>query len=380
MSQRLDRERPLWEDWLIEGLPSGRWAVLSKVHHCMIDGVSGNELYRLICDTGPKPRRPVADQWRPPPTGGALDLALDACGQLVRIPFDQTRLLARAAREPAEAVARLRETVRGLTVLAQGFRPATPTSLSGPLGRARRYAVTRMPLADIALAADAYGVTVNDVYLAAVAGAFRRLLLSRGEEPDGDAIRTLVPVSVRGGNERRLINNRLASMLLQLPVEVEEPSDRLRAVHRRIAELRANHEVEAGVTLVEFAGQEPFAAVSFLIRTALRMPQRAIATVTTNVPGPEVQLYILGRPVREILPYVPIAERMRIGVAVLTYAGQAAFGITADFAAVPEADDFAAAVVDEVVRLRAAAALRTGAVPKRARRRAASAARVAELA
>ena len=379
MSQRLDRERPLWEDWLIEGLSGGRWAVLSKVHHCMIDGISGNELYRLICDTGPKPRRPVAGRWRPRPAGDALDLILDACGQVARIPFDQARALARAAREPAGAVARLRETVRGLTVLAQGFRPASPTSLSGPLGQARRYAVARMPLADIALTADAYGMTVNDVYLAAVAGAFRRLLLARGEMPDADAIRTLVPVSMRGSDERHLLDNRLASLLVQLPVELDEPADRLRAVHRRVAELRAEHEVEASSAVVELAGQEPFAAVSLLIRAALRLPQRAVATVTTNVPGPDVQLYILGRPVREILPYVPIAERMRIGVAVLTYAGQAAFGITADFASIPEADDFAAAVVNEVARLRSAATPRTVAVPKPARRRAA-AARVAELA
>ncbi|RSM49320.1 wax ester/triacylglycerol synthase family O-acyltransferase [Actinoplanes sp. ATCC 53533] len=379
MTQRLDRERPLWEDWLIEGLPGGRWAVLSKVHHCMIDGISGNELYRLICDTGPKPRRPVADHWRPLPAADALDLALDACGQLVRIPFDQTRQLARAAREPSLAVARLREMAGGLAVLAQGFRPATPTSLSGPLGRARRYAVARMPLDDIARTAAAYRLTVNDVYLAAVTGAFRRLLLSRGEEPDADAIRTLVPVSVRGNDERHLLDNRLASLLLQLPVEIDEPAARLHAVHRRVTELRASHEVEASSALVELAEQEPFAAVSFLIRATLRMPQRAVATVTTNVPGPEVQLFILGRPVREILPYVPIAERMRIGVAVLTYAGQAAFGITADFASVPEADEFAAAIVDEVARLRAAAP-RAVAASKPARRRAASAARAAELA
>ncbi|MEU7909225.1 wax ester/triacylglycerol synthase family O-acyltransferase [Actinoplanes sp. NPDC049118] len=376
MAQRLDRERPLWEDWLIEGLPSGRWAVLSKVHHCMIDGISGTELYRLICDTGPKPRRLPADDWQPRTVGGDLDLALDACGQLVRIPFEQTRLLALAARRPGDAVARLRETARGISALVQGLLRATPTSVSGPLGRARRYAVARMPLADIALAADAHRVTVNDVYLAAVAGAFRRLLLSRDEEPGPDAIRTLIPVSMRGDDERHLLDNRLASMLLQLPVEIEAPAERLRAVHRRVAELRAIHEVEAGAALVSLAEQEPFAAVSFLIRTALRLPQRALATVTTNVPGPSVQLYILGRPVREILPYVPIAERMRIGVSVLTYAGQAAFGITADFAAVPEADEFAAAVVDEVAKLRPTASPRMKAAPKAPRRRATT--RIAE--
>jgi len=354
MSQRLDRERPLWENWLIEGLPEGRWALLSKVHHCLIDGVSGNELYRLVCDTGPKPRRAVTDHWQPRPAGDALDLTLDALGQLARMPFDQARWLARAARTPGAVADRLRETARGLITLARGFTTATPTSLFGPLGRARRYAVARVPLAEIAAVAGAYQVTINDVYLAAVTGAFRRTMLERGERPDPGSIRTLVPVSVRQPGERHIIDNRLSTLLLQLPVEIEQPAGRLRAVHERIAELRAHREIEAAVALTSLAEREPFAAVSLLIRTALWLPPRAIATVTTNVPGPEVQLYILGRPIREILPYVPIAERMRVGVSVLTYAGQAALGVTTDFASVPEADGFAAAVVEEIALLRAA--------------------------
>jgi len=358
MSQRLDRERPLWEDWLIEGLPEGRWALLSKVHHCLIDGVSGNELYRLVCDTGPKPRRAVEDHWRPRPVGDALDLTLDALGQLARMPFDQVRWLAQAAQEPAALADRLRTTARGLSTLVRGLSPAAPTSLFGPLGRARRYAVARTPLAEIAAVAGVHQTTVNNVYLAAVAGAFRRTMLARGEQPAPGSIRTLVPVSVRQPGDRHVIDNRLATMLLQLPVEIEQPAGRLRAVHERIAELRAGREVEAAVALTSLAEREPFAAVSFLIRAALWLPPRAIATVTTNVPGPDVQLYILGRPIREILPYVPIAERMRIGVSVLTYAGQAAFGVTTDFASVPEADDFAAAVVDEIALLRDAGAPR----------------------
>jgi WS/DGAT/MGAT family acyltransferase len=351
MSQRLDRERPLWEDWVIEGLPDGRWAVLSKVHHCMIDGVTGNQLYRLICDRGPTPRPPAEDRWRARQPADAVDLTLDALGQLARLPFDQARVLARAAREPGVAAGWFRGTARGLVTLAGGFRPAAPTSLAGPLGRARRYAVARTSLARIAMVADAYAVTINDVYLAAVAGAFRRIILARGETPIPGSVRTLVPVNVRRHDERHRLDNRLASMLLQLPVEIEDPADRLRAVHQRVAELRAGHEVEAAVAVVELAGAEPYAAVSFLIRNALRLPQRAIATVTTNVPGPDVPLYILGRPIREILPYVPIAERMRVGVAVLTYGGQASIGVTTDFASVPEADDFAAAVADEVASL-----------------------------
>jgi diacylglycerol O-acyltransferase len=372
MSQRLDRDRPLWEAWLIEGLPEGRWALLSKVHHCMIDGVSGNELYRLICDAGPEPRRPVPDRWQPAPPAGAADLTLDALGHLARIPFDQARWLAGAVRDPGRVARTLGGLARGAAALAESFRPVPPTALTGPLGRARRYAVARTPLAGITAVAAAHEVTVNDVYLAAVAGAFRRLLLARGEQPEAVTIRTLVPVSIRSGDARHVVDNRLSSLLVELPVEIEDGPLRLRAVHDRVTELRARHEVEAGAALFALAEQEPFAAVSFVIRAALRLPQRGIAAVTTNVPGPPVPLYILGRPIREILPYVPIADRLRVGVAVLTYAGQAAFGVTTDLASVPEAGDLARAIVDEIARLRPA-------VPARRRRPGATAARVAQL-
>jgi WS/DGAT/MGAT family acyltransferase len=348
MSQRLDRDRPLWEDWLIEGLSGGRWALLSKVHHCMLDGVTGNELYRLVCDTGPEPRDPVPDDWQPEPAASDLDLTLDALGRLARMPLEQAKRIGAAVGSPDRTAGLLGGVARGATALALAFLPAPPTSLAGPLSRARRYAVARMPLAEIKAVAARHKVTVNDVYLAAVAGAFRRVLLARGDRPEPGAIRTLVPVNVRLEDARHVFDNRVASLLLDLPIEVEDAPGRLRAVHERIAGLRERHEVEAGVALLELAGQEPYAVVSFVVRTALSLPNRGIATVTTNVPGPPVPLYILGRPIREILPYVPIAERMRVGVAVLTYGGQASFGVTTDFSAVPEAADFAAAVVDEV--------------------------------
>ncbi|GID32343.1 WS/DGAT/MGAT family O-acyltransferase [Paractinoplanes brasiliensis] len=372
MSQRLDRDRPLWEDWLVEGLPEGRWAVISKVHHCMIDGVTGNELYRLICDNSPKPRRPAPDRWRPATPYDDLDLTLDALGQLARIPFDQARWLAGALREPVRATRQIGALARGAAALAGAFVPAPATSLAGPLGRARRYAVARIPLDEISAVARAHEVTINDVYLAAVAGALRRLMLQRGEEPRAGVIRTLVPVNVRTEDARHVFDNRVASLLVDLPVEVEDGADRLRAVHERVAALRARHEVEAGVALVAVAEKEPFAAVSLVVRTALRLSQRGLATVTTNVPGPPAPLYILGRPIREILPYVPIAERLRIGVAVMSFAGQAALGVTTDFATVPETGDIADAIVDEV-RLLAPAPV------ARPRKRATAGARNAEL-
>jgi WS/DGAT/MGAT family acyltransferase len=372
MTHRLDRERPLWEDWLIEGLPAGRWALLSKVHHCLLDGMSGNQLYRLICDPASRPRLPEEDDWQPVPGAGPLDLSLDALGRLARLPLDHARLAARAVRSPATATRWLRDTTRGLGTLAAGLVPTAPTSLAGRLGRARRYAVARTPLADIAAVADTWSVTINDVYLAAVAGAFRRLMVDRGEEPAPGAVRTLVPVSMRGLDQQGVLNNRLASMLLLLPVELADPVQRLQAVHERVAELRAGGEVEAAAALVALAEHEPFTPVSLIIRAALRLPQHAITTVTTNVPGPDRQLYILGRPIREILPYVPIAERIRIGVAVFTYRGQATFGVTTDFASVPEADRFAGFLTTEVTVLRDACRPER---PRPARRRSGATAR-----
>lgn len=347
MGQRMDREHPLWEDWLVEGLSGGRWALMSKVHHCLLDGVSGNELYRIICDTGPESRPPVPDTWAPEPAADGLRLSLDALGDLVRFPLDQARLLIGALRDPGVTG----QAVAGLPVLAEGFLPATETSLLGPVGQARRYAIARAPLELLAQTARAHKVTVNDVYLAAVAGALRRLLLQRGEEPDPYAVRTLVPVSMRRADQQDRLDNRLSSLLVRLPVELGDPVDRLTAVHQRIGELRDAHEIEAAGGLVELAEHEPFAAVSLVIRTALRLPQRALSTVTTNVPGPREPLFILGRPLREILPYVPIGDRMRIGVAAFTYTDRAVFGITTDYGSVPEAGDLAGWLEQELAAL-----------------------------
>src|SRR4051794_14882986 len=289
MSQRLDRDRPLWEYWVIEGLTGDRWALLSKVHHCMMDGVTGNELYRLMGDTEPEPKPSAPDDWQPRSGTGSADLALDALGQLVRLPVEQLRLLTGAVRAPAVSTQRLRHAVRGLATLAAGFAPAAPTSLSGPLGTARRYAVARTSLTEMASIAKAGNVTVNDVYLAAVSGAFRRLMPARGEEPARDAVRTLVPVNVRKRTEQGVLDNRLASMLLLLPVDIADPAGRLAEVHRRVLELRSGHQVEGSTAVVALGDVGPYAAASLAIRAALRLPQRAVITVTTNVPGPREQ-------------------------------------------------------------------------------------------
>ncbi len=345
MSQRLDRDRPLWENWVIEGLAGGRWAVLTKLHHCMADGVSGTRLYGAIFADAPATREPA-----PEPSPGTARLVLAALGGLVRDTLGQPSLLLDLVRTPG----RLTGLARGLASLSGVIWPATPTSLCGPIGAARDYDVARVALSDLKRVARAFGTTVNDVVLTAVSMALRELLLSRGERPDAHAVRTLVPVSVRGADHLGQLDNRISLLLPFLPVDVADPVEALTEVHRRLAREKATGEAEAGTAITAAAAHVPFAPVSLAIRSLARLPQRSLVTVTTNVPGPRDPMWVLGRKVLELLPYVPIAVRLRTGVAVLTYCDEAVFGVTTDLASTPEAALLAGAVERTVGALTAA--------------------------
>jgi diacylglycerol O-acyltransferase len=354
MSQRLDRDRPLWECWVVEGLPEGRWAVLSKVHHCVLDGMAGNELYRLVFDPSPEPRDPTPDTWHPAASPNAVTLLGDALGEIATVAANQVRLLTTAVRKPDLAARYLADATLGFTALAGSLLPLRSSSLLGPLGQARRYAVARVPLAELIRVAKGFGTSVNDVILAAVTGAFRTVLIERGEDAAPDTVRTLVPVNVRRDHETAIIDNRVSMLLPTLPVEIADPIARLRAVHEQMIALKKSHEIEAGASLSTAAPYEYFGIVDAVVRFGLRLPQRALTTVVTNVPGPPAPLYAFGQPIREILPWVPIASGMRIGVSVFTFDGQSVFGVTTDFASVPECDLFAAVIADEVAALAAA--------------------------
>ena len=348
MSQRLDRDRPLWECWVIEGLADGRWAVLSKVHHCMADGISGNELYRIVFDESPEPGCPVADIWHPEPEPSTIQLTL---GALARNPVDQLSLLWQGVRSPSLLAKRFTVTVRGLAELAGVLVPVAKSSLVGSIGQQRRYGLARASLASVVEVAKANRVTVNDVLLAAVTGAFRSLLLRRGEPPTADAVRTLVPVSVRAAGDEGIVDNRISLMLPLLPVEIDDAVDRLREVHTRLAALKASNEAEAGEAMTTLARHEPFAPISAAIRMVARLPHRNLVTVTTNVPGPRRPLYALGRRIIEMFPYVPIAVRLRTGISALTYDGQMCFGVTSDYDTGPEADRLARDIADGIAEL-----------------------------
>ncbi|MEU7788865.1 wax ester/triacylglycerol synthase family O-acyltransferase [Amycolatopsis sp. NPDC049159] len=348
MGERLERDRPLWEFWVIEGLPDGRWAILSKLHHALADGLAATRLQTVLFGDAPADPDPGAEAADP----GTVALLLDAAGSLLRTPWEQTRLVARELLHPNRLARRISDAARGLAALTSALLPASPSRLTGPLGRDRRYSTASVPLAEVKSVARAFDVTVNDVLLAAVTGGFRELLLQRGETPAADSVRSLVPVSVRTGTA---LDNEVSLLLPLLPVDLADPAQRLIRVHHRLASLKAGQEAAAGALLTATAAHEPFAPVAWAIRAAAHLPQRNIVTVTTNVRGPAEPLSALGRPIVEIYPYVPIALRVRVGVAMLSYAGQVTFGVTADADAVPDTEVLVKAIEREVQALRGAA-------------------------
>jgi diacylglycerol O-acyltransferase len=355
MSQRLDRDRPLWECWVIEGLAGGSWAVMVKVHHCMVDGVAGNQLLGVLFDDAPKPRhtskRDTEHDWHPAAEPSTIDLTLRAIGNLLKSPADQVRLLAKGLHAPAVAAREIRDVVRGLVGMGVALLPGTRSSLSGPIGQQRRYYVARASLPDVIAASKTFKVTVNDIVLAAISGGLRAVLLHREELPAANAVRTLVPVSVRAKGDEGVMENQISMMLPLLPVDIADPVERLSTVHTRLAELKAGKVAQAGAAVASLAREEPFAPLSWALRFAFHVPQRTIVAVTTNVPGPRKPLYVLGKQILEILPYAPIALGMRNGVAALSYCDQLTFGISSDYDSAPEVELLGRAIAGGITEL-----------------------------
>lgn len=355
MSQRMDRSRPLWEYWFCEGLADGRWALLSKLHHSMVDGVSGTDLYRLVLDPSPEPGPAVADDWLPAPPPSTLSVTARAMWDLAWTPAAGARALSATFRSPRRLARRTFQTARGLLTMTGALRPLHPSTLVGPLDGSRRYTWTNVSFADIRAVRHQFGGTVNDVALAAVTGGFRQLLLSRGEEPTARTLRSLVPVSTREPGAESIPDNRVSLMLPFLPVHLPDPRDRLAAVQQSLLAMRSAGEPEAGDSITTVAEYEPYPPVSLGIRLAFHVPQRQIATVTTNVPGPRKALYGLGRELQEILPYVPIADRVRIGVAIFSYRDALTFGITSDYRSVPDIEVLSSGISRSMAELVTAA-------------------------
>ena len=334
-AQRLDRAKPLWEVWLVEGLEDGRWALISKVHHCMVDGVSGSDLMTVLFDLSPDAElpQPVVLDAAPRPT--AAEVLADGLRDNLAEPFKLARgVLDGGSRSPRE----LLEFARGLPANARRLIAPAARSLNGPVGPHRRWAWCQADMAEVKRVRKAIGGTVNDVVLTAITRGFRDLLAARGELVDGLTVRSLVPVSVRAESERGTLNNRVSGVLVNLPVGEADPLERLSSLRAQMDDLKKTRQAVGAEVLTDLAG---FAASTLLAlgsRAAFRLPQPLVQTVTTNVPGPRFPLYVLGSAMLEAYPYVPIASNLRISIGIFSYLDRLYFGINADFDSVPDVD------------------------------------------
>ncbi|HEU4733894.1 MAG TPA: wax ester/triacylglycerol synthase family O-acyltransferase [Kofleriaceae bacterium] len=355
MSQRLDRSRPLWEVWIIEGLQGGRWALVSKVHHSMVDGVSGVDLTAVVLDAEPDCPPPSPVPWTPEPEPSGVAKVLDAWRGLAH----DTRRLANGAvamvRHPARGARELRDFGAGLATFARRLLNLRTGALQGNVGAHRAYACASASLADVQTIRKALGGTVNDVVLAAVSGGYRALLQARNGHPEAARVRSLVPVSTRAPDEHGLLDNRVSALLCDLPVDVADPVERLHAVRAETERLKSSHMAESGAEFLDLGSIAPPFIIGPLTHLVMRVmhhvPQRMFATVTTNIPGPRTPLYCLGRKMLEWYPYVPIGQGLRVGTAILSYAGRLGFGVTSDYDTIQDASALARGIVQGLAEL-----------------------------
>ena len=342
MSTELDRSRPLWEMWIVDGLDpvavGGRWAVVSKVHHCMVDGVSGTDLMASVLDVHRSTTVAEPEPWTPARAPGPIGLAVGAATDALGNQMRAGRAAVASLAHPGSVLRHGAQVAAGLVGFARDLVDVDParssrSSITGSIGPARSYAVARARLDDVRRIRSVLGGSVNDVVLAATTAGFRALLASRGDAVDRTTLRSLVPVSIRAADDRRH-DNQVSMLIADLPVEAADPVERLRRVRCELDRLKAGHEADAGATAFELAGHLPAPLYARAIASTMAWlrghPQYTINTVTTNVPGPGFPLFLLGRRMLEYAPYVPLSAGLRIGVAILSYDGSVRFGLTGD--------------------------------------------------
>ena len=351
-SQQLDRSKPLWEMWLIEGVVEGRWALISKTHHAMIDGISGMDLATVLFDLSPEGREidHAGDAWEAAPEPTSAELVASGAIGVARTAVDGVRRAAGVLTRPQTALSDAREAVEGVgEILWAGFNPAPPTPLNVEIGPHRRYRVVRTDLADFKRIKTQLGGTVNDVVLTVVSGALRGWLKSRGIRTEGLELRALVPVSVRGEGEHQALGNRIVAMRGPLPVYVDDPVARLRVVRQAMDGLKESKQaVGAGL----LAGAQGFAPPTVLAQASrLNFSTRLFNLIVTNVPGPQFPLYIAGRRLLQLYPVAFLPRNHGLAIAIMSYDGELSFGLLGDYDALPDIDVIVDGLRDSIAEL-----------------------------
>jgi WS/DGAT/MGAT family acyltransferase len=354
MKEPLDRRRALWALWFVDGLAGGRWALVAKAHHCMVDGIAGSDLLGAVLDHAADARQPTRQDWSAAPAPSARDVRRFDRQQRRRSARARLARFLAACAHPRRMYARLRDVLSGAKRLWYRAHRAG-TSLTGPIGVHRRWARTRIRLDDVTTVRRAFGGTVNDVVVAVIARAFGDLLRGRGESAAGRSVTALVPVSMRDASDHATLGNLLADVHALLPVGIDDAVETLRAVHAHIEDLKASHEVDASGAVMRVGDLVPRAVADRVARAIVRHAN--VDTAVTNVPGPRAPLFCCGRRMLEGYPYAPIAGQVRVSVAVWSYVDDLAFGITADRDTTPDLDRLVAGVERAFAALLDAAAV-----------------------
>src|SRR4051795_10253062 len=336
-SQQLDRSKPLWEVWVAENLEDNRFAIISKTHHALIDGVAGVDLATVLFDVEPVP--PEVENsgvpWTPEREPAAADLLATGARDLLRSGLRVATDAVGALTHPERTIGGAREVVEGFgEVVWAGLNPAPSAPLNVEIGPHRRLVGTRCRLDDFRLVKSTFGTTVNDVVLAAVTGALRDWLHSRGVRTEGLELRALVPVSIRGEAEAHTGGNRIAAMRGPLPVYIEDPLARLHAVKEAMDGLKESKQAVAAEVL---AGVQNFAPPTVLAQASrLNFSTRLFHMIVTNVPGPQFPLYVRGRELEDVFPVAFLPENHALAIAIMSYNGKINFGLLGDYDALPD--------------------------------------------
>jgi diacylglycerol O-acyltransferase / wax synthase len=344
-SQRLDRSKPLWEIWLVQSMSRGRFALIAKTHHALVDGISGVDITTVLFDTAPEPvpSEPQAP-WSAKPPPGQAKLLGEALLERTTVPAEMVRGARALLRAPRRAVSQVKDAVTsiGATTLAGINAPAPPSPFNVDIGPHRRYAFLDADLGTFKEIKDSLGGTLNDVVLASVALSLGRYLRNRGHDTDGLVLKAMVPVSVRTKSQRGALGNQVAAMWAPLPVGVENPAECLSKISVAMDDLKRSGQAVGAQVLTNLAGFAPPTILSQAARLQARQP--FFNLVVTNVPGPQFPLYLLGHRLEVLYPVVPLAQRQALGIAVMSYDGHLGFGLLGDYDALPELD----AMIDDL--------------------------------
>jgi len=355
VSQQLDRSKPLWECWFVEGLEDGRFALIFKTHHALVDGVSGVDLATVLFDVASVPSPHVPDEpWQPHPEPTGAELLASGVLGLARTAAGIVERALSAATNPAAAIDALREAAEGIgEVLWAGLNPAPETPLNVEIGPHRRYAIVRSRLDDLRFIKQTLGGTVNDVVLAVVSGALARWLRARGVRTEGLELRALVPVSIRPRGAGNQLGNQIVLMRGPLPVYIRDPVERLRFVKQAMDGLKESKQAVGAKVLADVQQLAPPTILAQASR--VQFSTRLFNLIVTNVPGPQFPLYLLGRELLDLFPVAFLPNRHGLAIAIMSYNGGVDFGLLGDHDALGDIDLIADGIEDGIAQLKTAA-------------------------